>query len=108
MADVRSEIGAAGERVAAALLQRHGVSVERRNVEVGRGEVDLIGSNGRTRFLIEVRSRVSDQAPIEALNHAKREQLRRLSREIGIDRVDLVAVGFGTQFIAVHWIPSVL
>jgi hypothetical protein len=31
-----------------------------------------------------------------------------LSREIGIDRVDLVAIGFGRRFVAVHWIPSAL
>ncbi len=102
------DIGAAGERVAAWFLERHGVVVERRNVSVGRGEVDLIGSHGRTRFLVEVRSRISDRAPIESFDHAKREQLWHLSREIGIDRVDLVAIGFGRPFVAVHWIPSAL
>ena len=108
MHDRRSDIGAAGERVAAAFLGRHGVSIERRNVRVGRGEVDLIGSHGRTRFLIEVRSRISEHAPIEAFDHAKRERLGRLSRETGVSRVDLVAVGFGSRFIVVHWIPSAL
>jgi putative endonuclease len=106
--DRRSDIGAAGERIAAAFLQRHGVTVERRNVRVGRGEVDLIGSCGSTRFVIEVRSRVSEWAPIEAFDHAKREQLWRLSREVEIGRVDLVAIGFGSRFIAVHWIPRAL
>ena len=108
MRDVRGEIGAVGERVAAEFLERHGVVIERRNVRVGRGEIDLVGSIGLTRFLVEVRSRMSDRAPIEAFDHAKSEQLYRLSREIGIGRVDLVAVGFGTRFIAIHWIPSVL
>mgnify|MGYP001816711816 CR=1 FL=1 len=108
MGDRRTDIGAAGERVAATFLQRHGVSIERRNVRVGRSEVDLIGSHGSTRFLIEVRSRVSDHAPIDAFDHAKREQLWRLSRETGVSRVDLVAVGFGSRFVAVHWIPSAL
>ena len=102
------DIGAAGERVAAAFLERQGVTIQRRNVPVGRGEVDLIGSIGRARFLIEVRSRRSEHAPIESFDHAKRQQLWRLSTELGIDRVDLVAVGFGRRFIAVHWIPSAL
>jgi putative endonuclease len=102
------DIGAAGERVAAGFLQRHEVTVERRNVRVGRGEIDLIASDGRTRFLVEVRSRVSERAPIESFDHSKRQQLWRLSREVGIDRVDLVAVGFGSSFIAVHWIPAAL
>ena len=108
MRDVRSEIGAAGERVAADFLERHGVVIERRNVQVGRGEIDLIGSIGRSPLIVEVRSRLSDRAPIESFDWAKQEQLIRLSREIGIGRVDLVAVGFGTRFVAVHWIPSVL
>lgn len=108
MGDRRSEIGAAGERVAAGFLERQGMAIERRNVAVGRGEVDLIGSLGNTRVLVEVRSRLADAAPIEAFDHAKAEQLRRLSGEIGIGRVDLVAVGFGERFVVVHWIPSVL
>ncbi len=108
MGDSRTDIGAAGERVAAWFLERHGVRIDRRNVRVGRGEVDLIGSHGHTRILIEVRSRVSDHAPIESFDYAKRERLHRLSREIGIDRVDLIAIGFGRRFIAVHWIPAAL
>jgi putative endonuclease len=108
MQDRRRDIGAAGERVAAGFLERQAVRIERRNVSVGRGEVDLIGKHGRTRILIEVRSRVSEHAPVEAFDHAKRQQLWRLSREIGVERVDLVAVGFGERFIAVHWIPAAL
>ena len=108
MGDVRIDIGAAGERVAAGFLARRGVEIERRNVQVGRGEIDLIGSIGRSRFLVEVRSRLADRAPIDAFDHAKQEQLRRLSRDIGIDRVDLVAVGFGARFVSIHWIPAVL
>lgn len=108
MHDRRRDIGAAGERVAAGFLERHGVVIDRRNVSVGRGEIDLVGSTGRSRFLVEVRSRVSDRAPIESFDWAKRNQLWRLSREFGVDRVDLVAVGFGNRFVTVHWIPSVL
>ena len=108
MRDTRGDIGAAGERVAAGFLERQGVRIERRNVPVGRGEVDLIGTIEHVRFLVEVRSRRSEHAPIESFDHAKQERLRRLSRETGIDRVDLVAVGFGSRFVAVHWIPSVL
>ncbi len=108
MHDSRMDIGAAGERVAAWFLERQGVRIERRNVPVGRGEVDLVGSIGRVRLLIEVRSRLAERAPIESFDHAKQEQLRRLSREIGIGRVDLVAIGFGSRFVVVHWVPSVL
>ncbi|HEY5651580.1 MAG TPA: YraN family protein [Acidimicrobiia bacterium] len=108
MTDPRAEIGAAGERVAADFLARNGVHIERRNVVVGRGEIDLICSNDRTRFLVEVRTRNADRAPIEAFDHSKRDRLRKISREIGIGRVDLVAVGFGKRFVTVHWIPYVL
>jgi putative endonuclease len=108
MSDPRPEIGAAAERLAAMFLARNGVRIDRRNVAIGRGEIDLVCSKGRTRFLVEVRSRVSEHAPIEAFDYSKRDQLRRLSREIGIGRVDLVAIGFGARFVTIHWIPYVL
>lgn len=108
MGDRRPDIGAAGEQLAAEFLQRHGVIVEQRNVRVGRGEIDLIGRIDARRLLVEVRTRRAETPPIEAFDHAKREQLRRLSREIGVGRVDLVAVALGVRFVTLHWIPYAL
>lgn len=108
MDGLRSEVGAVGEEIAAAFLERNGVTVERRNVRVGRGEIDLIGRCSGTRLLVEVRTRRTDMPPIEAFDHAKRRRLQGLSREIGISRVDLVAVALGERFVTLHWIPYAL
>lgn len=105
MIDARNDIGWAGEHLARWFLERHGIATIDTNVRVGRGEVDLIGRDGRSRLIVEVRSRVSEQAPVGAFDEAKQRQLRRLSGELGIGRVDLVAIGFGSRFVSIHWIP---
>lgn len=105
MSTARHEIGSAGERVARWFLERHGIITIDGNVRVGRGEVDLVGRDGRSQLIVEVRSRVSECAPVDAFDAAKQHQLRRLSGELGIGRVDLVAVGFGCRFVSIHWIP---
>lgn len=84
---------------------RNGIRVVAANVRVGRGEVDLIARDRSMQLVVEVRSRMSGRAPIEAFDLVKQQQLRDLSRELGIGRVDLVAVGFGERFVAIHWIP---
>ena len=108
MSELRRGVGRAGERVAAWFLLRNGVRVVAHNVRVGRGEVDLIARDGSTQLVVEVRSRMSRKAPIEAFDIVKQQQLRSLSNELGIGRVDLVAVGFGERFVAIHWIPFVV
>lgn len=105
MSTARHQIGSSGEQIARWFLARHGISIIAGNVRVGRGEVDLVGRDGHAKLIVEVRSRVSEFAPVDAFDAAKQHQLRRLSGELGIGRVDLVAVGFGTRFVSVHWIP---
>lgn len=105
MNDDRTALGAAGERVAAAFLQRRGAVVLARNRPVGAGEVDLIVELAGTRLLVEVRSRRSERAPLDAFDDAKAMRLRALSDATGISRVDLVAVGFGRDYVTIHWVP---
>jgi len=104
----RQEIGAAAERIAAAFLRRQGIDIVDSNVAVGRGEVDLIGRLGRRRIIFEVRSVTTGGNPLDAFDRPKADQLWRLSSELGIGRVDLVAVGFSQRFVTIHWIPHVL
>ena len=49
--------GAAGERLAADHLQRHGLTLIERNFRVRGGEIDLICRDGRTTVFVEVRLR---------------------------------------------------
>lgn len=104
----RQEIGAAAERIAAGFLRRRGIDIVDSNVAVGRGEVDLIGRLGRRRIIFEVRSVTTGGNPVDAFDRSKADQLWRLSSELGIGRVDLVAVGFSRRFVTIHWIPHIL
>ena len=104
----RQEIGSAAERVAARFLQRQGIDIVHWNVAVGRGEVDLIGRLGRRRIIFEVRSVTTGGNPVDAFDRCKADQLWRLSSELGIGRVDLVAVGFSRRFVTIHWLPHII
>lgn len=107
MSDARRRIGAAAERIAVEFLRRHDVRIVDRNVRVGGGEIDLVGrTNGRL-LVVEVRSLTSGE-PVSAFDRAKEQQLARLSAQIGIGRVDLVAVRLARPFVTVTWLPYVL
>ena len=54
------EIGAYGERVAAAFLRRNDYRVLYRNYRTTRGEIDLICRDRDVLVFVEVRSRASD------------------------------------------------
>ena len=103
----RRELGEFGERLAAAVLARRGVSIVGRNRRVGRGEIDLVGTCGTARFLIEVRTVRGDAHVEERFPHAKLSQLRALGSAIGIHRVDLVAVSIRPSGVEVRWLRDV-
>lgn len=107
MSDARLEIGAAAERIAVEFLCRRGVRIMARNVRLGTGEVDVIGRSLGRDVVFEVRSLTSGE-PVTAFDRAKELQLRRLSAELGIGRVDLVAVRLARPHVTVIWLPFVL
>ena len=51
-ASAARRLGDAGENLAAAFLERHGVRVIDANVAVGRGEIDLICEERGRRFVV--------------------------------------------------------
>ena len=55
--DRRKLTGQLGETVAAAFLQEQGVVILRRNYRCRFGEIDLIGRDGHTLVIIEVKAR---------------------------------------------------
>jgi len=73
-----AEIGAYGERVAAAFLRRRGYRVLYRNYRTAKGEIDLICRNRELLVFVEVRTRASDEfgRPAETIDAAKQEALR--------------------------------
>lgn len=77
--------GERGEEAAYFFLRRNGYTIVARNYRSPRcrGELDLVGYEGKTLCFIEVKTRTArDFAPAEtAVDPEKREDLRRIARE---------------------------
>lgn len=81
MTDRRRALGASGEEAVASWYQERGYEVVVRNWRCREGELDLIVRDGRAFVFCEVKTRTTDAfgAPVEAVNRAKQERLRRLA-----------------------------
>jgi putative endonuclease len=71
-------LGDAGEAVAAALLERHGLRIVERNYRVKGGEIDLVARDGASVVFVEVRRRAGGQAYGGAAASVTRSKQRRL------------------------------
>ncbi len=97
----RKALGRRGETLAAWLLRARGVRVLDRNLVVrGAGEVDVLGREGRTLVLVEVKSRRAGGGE-EAVGWQRQRALRRCAERLMADpeqswadevRFDVVAV----------------
>jgi Holliday junction resolvase-like predicted endonuclease len=76
------------------------------NLDVGRGELDLLALDGRTRVVIEVRTISGGGDPIDAVDASKRRRVRTLAGRIGAGRVDFIGVGIAPAGLVVHWVPG--
>jgi putative endonuclease len=80
-------LGAHGERLAAAHLQRLGFAILARNVRTRYGEIDLIAFDGQVLAFVEVKTRrarrrwqlSADEQPLAWLRTSQRARLRRLA-----------------------------
>jgi putative endonuclease len=77
-----------------------------RNLQVGRGEIDLLAIDGRDRVVVEVRTITGDGDPIDAVDEFKRRQVRSLAGKVRATRVDFVGVGFRPDGVVIHWVPG--
>jgi len=103
----RKRLGLVGERVAEAVLRDRGLTIDGRNVAVGKGEVDLIGHTRTGRVVVEVRTVRGELRLDERFPRAKRRQVGALASALGVHRVDLVGVALGSDGVAVHWLRDV-
>ena len=99
--------------MAVQFLVRHGAEIVARNVEVGRGEVDVVARVGGVMTAVEVRSLNVDPRsptidPVTAFDAVKAEQVRRLASLLrpAVTRVDLVAVAFTAGGVSLRWVPQ--
>jgi putative endonuclease len=77
------ELGRAGERAAAELLERRGYEVVGAGFTARRGEIDLICRRGGELVIVEVKTRTSDTfgTPVEAVGPRKRRALSLAAAE---------------------------
>ena len=91
--------GHAGELVAAAYLELAGCAILESNVRIAGVEVDLIAGEGNTWVVVEVKTRARNDwgGAALAVDHAKRERLRRAARALAQRgahhvRIDVIAI----------------
>ncbi len=80
--DVRRQLGAFGEQLAAQHLQRRGFEIVERNYRTRWGELDIVAFDGTTLAFCEVKSRrlrPGESTPFEALHQGKRSRVRRMA-----------------------------
>ncbi|MGH8949048.1 MAG: YraN family protein [Acidimicrobiia bacterium] len=102
----RAKVGEIGERIAATFLSSHGLDLVGRNIEVGRGELDLLALDRGQRVVVEVRAITSVRDPIDAIGPGKRRRVTRLAGAVGASRVDFLGVRIGPDDVVVHWVPG--
>jgi putative endonuclease len=85
--NARIRLGAHGEDVACAHLERAGYRLIERNGRCGRlGELDVVARKGRCLVFCEVKTRVAGTSagpagPLDAIGPVKRRRIRRLAAE---------------------------
>jgi len=85
--NARIRLGAHGENLACAHLERAGYTLVERNVRCGRiGELDVVAHRGRCLVFCEVKTRVAGTnagpaGPLDAIGPDKRRRMRRLAGE---------------------------
>ena len=85
--NARIRLGAHGEDLACAHLERAGYALIERNGRCGRlGELDVVARNGRCLVFCEVKTRIAETTagpagPLDAIGPTKRRRIRRLAAE---------------------------
>jgi putative endonuclease len=90
----RRELGASGERLAAAWYETNGYEVVARNWRCRQGELDLVLRKGRQLVFCEVKTRTSDAfgIPAEAVTRTKQRRIRVLASRF-LDEMPFRAAG---------------
>ncbi|MGH3649852.1 MAG: YraN family protein [Acidimicrobiia bacterium] len=102
----RAAVGRAGEAIAGRFLTDRGLEIVARNVEVGRGEIDLLATDRGVRVVVEVRAITGAADPVDAIGATKRRRVRRLAGQVGAGRVDFLGVRMSGDDVVVHWVPG--
>lgn len=98
----RKELGAWGEDVAKDFLEKKGYKFFKRNIRIGRGELDLLFGYKNVLVVVEVKTKsgrnygdpgeMVDMPKIRQIEYLVEEMLRRKEREDMVWRLDVVGV----------------
>jgi len=98
----RRDLGAFGERVAAAHLEAKGYRIRARNFRCREGEIDIVAEDGDCLVFVEVRTRRGDAfgTPAESVTAAKERRLLTVAKAYlqehpdvpANQRIDVIAV----------------
>jgi putative endonuclease len=74
-------LGSKGEDLAVKFLKRKGYGIVAKNYKTPIGEIDIVAKDGETLVFVEVKTRADNSFghPFEAVNHRKREKLKKLA-----------------------------
>lgn len=74
-------LGIKGEDLAVGFLKKKGYKILSRNYKTPLGEIDIIAEDGETLVFVEVKTRTDDSfgLPFEAVDHRKKEKLRKVA-----------------------------
>ena len=89
--DARHRLGRLGERLAADHLARRGFEILQRNFRTRWGELDIVAFDGQTLAFCEVKTRrlrPGTGNPFDAVNQAKRSQVRKMAGQWLIEQPD--------------------
>lgn len=103
----RHELGAAGEAVAARMIEQHGLTVLDRNWHCSSGELDIVASSGDAIVFCEVRTRSSADygSPEQTVNANKIRRVRELAR-LWLREHALTGCKVRFDVLAVLWPPG--
>jgi putative endonuclease len=115
----RRDLGAFGERVAAAHLEAKGYRIRARNFRCREGEIDIVAEDGDCLVFVEVRTRHGDAlgTPAESVTVAKQRRLLTVAKAYlqqhndvpANQRIDVVAVELSRgRLLAVQHIESAI
>lgn len=82
----KKNIGAAGEEIAAFIIQEKGYTVIERNYKCRIGEIDIIAVKDRVVHFIEVKTRTNNKYgfPAEAVNFEKQKRIKNTANYFAV------------------------
>jgi putative endonuclease len=88
------------EWIAALLLLAKGYRILGLRLKTPQGEVDLVAQRGHVLVIVEVKSRSSMEAALEAVSPAQVQRLRRAGRALAARRADRMRLNVRLDLVA--------